>query len=111
MSPQKAVKFSTFEDVEMEEETNISDFYRSHARSRQRLPHESGKRARSSSPTTVVRLEREVSSQTEKVKTLAVDCEELKSQKRMSDVRVKHLEKDVEQSRKDAEHLKLDLII
>jgi kinesin family protein C2/C3 len=103
ISQQKNVTFSSFDDVEVEEETNTSDFYRSHARSRQRFPHESGKRARSSSPTTVVRLEREVSSQTKKVKTLAVDCEELKSQKRMSDVRMTHLEKDIEKSRKDVE--------
>jgi len=101
-TPNKSVKFSSYES-EMEVETQVSDFYRSHARSKHRSPHEPVKRPRSSSPSTVVRLEREVNTQQKKVKTLTSECESLKSQKRMSDVRVKHLESDVGKLRKDVE--------
>ncbi len=83
------------EEEEDDEDAEASAFYRSHARSRRRQPHEPSKRARSSSPTTVVRLEREIVNQSKKINTLTSESESLKSQKRMSDVRVKHLEKDV----------------
>lgn len=102
-TPKKSVKFSSNDESEMEVDSHVSDFYRSHARSKRRSPHEPVKRARSSSPSTVVRLEREVGTQQKKVKTLTSECEELKSQKRMSDVRVKHLESDVGKLRKDVE--------
>lgn len=86
-----------------DEDVKLSEFYRSHARSRRRLPHEPVNRGRSSSPTTVVRLEREIIAQTQKTKELNAECEELKSQKRMTDVRVKHLESDVAKLQKDVE--------
>lgn len=94
-------RYAEYNDDEQEEHT--SEFYRSHARSRRRLTHEPSKRARSSSPTTVVRLEREISAQSKKAKTLTTECEDLKSQKRMSDVRVKHLENDVDKLRKEVQ--------
>lgn len=103
-NPQKLAKFASHHELQVEEEDEAtSEFYRSHARSRHRYPHEPSKRARSSSPTTVVRLEREISTQVNKAKSLASECEELKSQKRMSDVRVNHLENDVAQLRKDVD--------
>lgn len=84
---------------------NTSDFYRSHARSRSRIPHEHSKRARSSSPTTVVRLEREVSTQINLVKKMKQETEKLESQKRMSDVRVGHLEADVIKLRQEIQRV------
>eukprot|EP00557_Chaetoceros_sp_GSL56_P006891 CAMPEP_0176496492 /NCGR_PEP_ID=MMETSP0200_2-20121128/11222_1 /TAXON_ID=947934 /ORGANISM="Chaetoceros sp., Strain GSL56" /LENGTH=1362 /DNA_ID=CAMNT_0017894447 /DNA_START=499 /DNA_END=4587 /DNA_ORIENTATION=+ len=90
-------------DEDEEGDVEVSEFYRSHARSRPRYKHEPVTRGRSSSPTTVVRLEREVAAQSQKAKTLSAECEELKSQKRMTDVRVKHLESDVAKLRKEVE--------
>lgn len=99
-SPIKAIaRFDEYNDND--EDMNTTAFYKSHARSRRRLPHEPSKRARSSSPTTVVRLERDLSSQNNKFQSLSSECEEFKSQKRMSDVRVKHLETDVDKLRKE----------
>ncbi len=100
-SPIKMQKVNLDEYETDEDDSNKSEFYRSHARSRRRLPHEPNKRARSSSPTTVVRLEREISSHNTKLNNLNSECENLKSQKRMSDVRVKHLEADVEKLRQE----------
>jgi kinesin family protein C2/C3 len=90
-------------DLDEEGDMEVSEFYRSHARSRPRYKHEPVNRGRSSSPTTVVRLEREVAAQSQKAKKLSAECEELKSQKRMTDVRVKHLESDVAKLQKDVE--------
>ena len=75
------------------EEESTSEFHRSHSRSRTRRPR--GKRGRSSSPSTMDRLEHELSSETKKAKELSSECESLSSQKRMSDIRVKHLEDDL----------------
>lgn len=94
-------RYKEFPDEE--EEAHTSAYYRSHARSRRRIPHEPSKRPRSSSPTTVVRLERDISTHLKKVKTLNQEHETLKSQQRMSEVRVKHLEKDMETLRKEVE--------
>jgi hypothetical protein len=68
-------------DLEEEGDMEVSEFYHSHARSRPRYKHESSARGRSSSPTTVVRLEHEIAAQSQKAKKLSVECEELKSQK------------------------------
>lgn len=102
MSSPMKLKNNRFEEYDTDEdETNNSEFYLSHARSRRRLPHEPSKRARSSSPTTVIRLERDISSQHNKFKSVTSECENLKSQKRMSDVRMKHLESDVVKLRQE----------
>lgn len=88
-------------DLYDDSDGNISEFYRSHARSRTRIPHEQSKRARSSSPTTVIRLERENASNLKLVKDMKKEVEKIESQKRMSDVRVGHLEADVIKLRQD----------
>lgn len=100
-SPIKTNNLERFEEFDEKEDDNVTSFYKSHSRSRRRFPHEPSKRARSSSPTTVIRLERDITSQKDKFKTLTSECENLKSQKRMSDVRVKHLESDVDKLRKE----------
>eukprot|EP00554_Chaetoceros_debilis_P002394 CAMPEP_0194083292 /NCGR_PEP_ID=MMETSP0149-20130528/8887_1 /TAXON_ID=122233 /ORGANISM="Chaetoceros debilis, Strain MM31A-1" /LENGTH=1367 /DNA_ID=CAMNT_0038765669 /DNA_START=178 /DNA_END=4281 /DNA_ORIENTATION=+ len=100
-SPIQALKSIDMDEEEEQEQS--SEFFRSHARSRRREAHEPSKRSRSSSPTTVIRLEREISTQTTKINKLNSECESLKSQKRMSDVRVKHLEKDVAKLHDDLE--------
>ena len=89
------LKKQSFDRYNEEEEGVQSEFHRSHARSRSRMPHESERRGRSSSPTTVVRLERELAQQTKKCNVASQERDSLKSQQRMSDVRVQHLEADV----------------
>lgn len=90
------LKKETFDRFTTEEEVSAETaFYRSHARTRSRVPHEPTKRARSSSPSTVVRLERELGEETKRVKTITQERDSLKSQQRMNDVRVQHLEADV----------------
>jgi len=91
-SPIKKESFDRFSD---EDDTPTSMFYRSHARSKTRVPHEPPRRGRSSSPTTVVRLERSISEESKKRKEAYIELDALKSQKSMSDVRVQHLEADV----------------
>jgi len=98
-SPMKRVDFDRFS----EEDNNTSDFYRSHARSRTRIPHEPFHRARSSSPTTVVRLERSLADESKSVREVTKERDSLKSQQRMSDIRVQHLETDLSDLREKLE--------
>jgi len=81
-------------EVESSTTSPTSVFYRSHARSRTRSAYHSS-RARSSSPSTVERLERDLLQKSDKVKSLDEERDNLKQQKRMSDVRMKHLQDDV----------------
>jgi len=71
-----------------------SVYFRSHARSRTRGAYHSS-RARSASPSTVERLERDLLERSDRVKKLMGEKDKLKQQSRMSDVRMKHLEDDV----------------
>ncbi len=89
------IKTESFDRFDEEEEGTKSTFYQSHARSRSRYPHEPSKRARSSSPSTISRLERTLHTQSKKLHSVSQERDSLKSQKRMSDVRVQHLEADV----------------
>ena len=89
------IKKETFGRFDEEDEGTQSIFYQTHARSRSRYPHEPSKRARSSSPSTVSRLERDLHEQSKKLKSVSQERDSLKSQKRMSDVRMQHLEADI----------------
>lgn len=89
------IKKQSFDRFKEEEEGDVSMFYRSHARSRFRAPHEQPSRARSSSPSTISRLERRLNSHSEKLRIVSKERDSLKSQQRMSDVRVQHLEVDI----------------
>jgi kinesin family protein C2/C3 len=101
-SPQKMTdilsspsKMQIVERFNEDDEGAVSIFYRSHARSRSRMPHEPSYRARSSSPSTVCRLERNFNDAEAKALTITKERDSLKSQQRMSDVRVEHLEADI----------------
>ena len=92
-------KFSAESDDEKEDsgDDNVfgSVFYRSHARSRKRTPHSSRTRARSSSPTTVVRLESDICRKRTKIAELSKKVTVLGDQKKMGEVKVKSLEAEV----------------
>ena len=88
-------KIQSFDRFKEEEDGAVTKFYRSHARSRFRVPHEHPNRARSSSPSTITRLERRVYNHAEKLRVVTKERDSLKSQQRMSDVRVQHLEVDI----------------
>ena len=92
-------KFSIERDVEVEDydDDNVSGsvFYRSHARSRKRTPHSLRSRARSSSPTTVVRLESNIDRKSTKITALSKKVGVLGDQKKMSEVKIKNLEAEV----------------
>jgi len=66
--------------------------YRWRSTSRSAYP---SSRARSSSPSTIERLERDLLERSDRVKSLNEEKEKLKQQSRMSNVRMKHLEDDV----------------
>lgn len=95
LSPKKLEMLSAYLYDEDKENSLETDYHRSHARSRFRSAQTPSNRARSNSPSTIERLEREVVDKARKVTHLNNECEELKKQKRMSDVRVQHLEEDV----------------
>ncbi len=84
-------KFDRFK----EDESDSSTFYRSHARSRTRMAQEPSNRARSSSPSTISRLEHNLADGSKKLRVVTKERDSLKSHQRMSDVRVQHLEADV----------------
>ena len=92
-------KFSVESDDEDEDydDDNVSGsvFYRSHARSRKRTPHSLRSRARSSSPTTVVRLESNIDRKSTKITALSKKVGVLGDQKKMSEVKIKNLEAEV----------------
>ena len=96
-------KFSAerYDEDEDHSDDNVSEsvFYRSHARSRRRTPHSSRSRARSSSPTIVVRLESDIDRKVLKIATLSKKVSKLGDQKKMSEVKVKSLEAEVESLR------------
>lgn len=95
LSPKKLEKLSAYLFDEDKENSPQSEYRRSHARSRFRSAQMPSSRARSNSPSTVERLEHDLIDKAKKVSDLKNECEELKKQRRMSEVRAKHLEEDV----------------
>mmetsp|Transcript_60552 Transcript_60552/g.179470 ORF Transcript_60552/g.179470 Transcript_60552/m.179470 type:complete len:1620 (-) Transcript_60552:166-5025(-) len=107
---------TSFDEIEEEDEheegreglpsTPSSDFHRSHARSRRRARHSSRCRARSSSPTTVIRLEKELEREVDKAKGLTTEVDKLKEQNRMAEAMVTHLEAESKKLREEGKKLR-----
>lgn len=78
-----------------DDETSSSKFFQSHARSRTRFSYSRRSRGRSSSPTTIERIEHESKDKSMKIKELNMKCKSLDDQSRMDSVRVKNLEEEL----------------
>ena len=91
----KSQKKRSMSNLDDDEASTSSKFFQTHARSRTRISNTRRSRGRSSSPTTIERIEHESREKSTKIKELNTRCKSLDNQSRMDSVRVKNLEEEL----------------